>query len=228
MWSGCSVHVYLGRRMLLLRRPNEPTIEWHFEQPISLSQGMEAVQSLLLPRSDIHVHLSAALCPPVEVVYPPEITTWRHTVGFAQARSAAHLGVQGAEVHVDVDPGCPSVVAALLGTDREQLLGWTAAHGHCLATLGPLWAGAGWAGSRGQHVAIIEPDCVTVLAQPAAAAPRALSLPSHGSEPSERMLHRMHHALSLEHGKTLTLRFGGARAGKPAGRGVWSRHWELG
>lgn len=175
MWSVWSerVEVYLGTGLVLVQRQGVPL--WTFEPPATLPLGDVLRQvDLAQHRANakpwrLHVHLSAALCPPVTFVVPAGVK--RQEVRAIACASASHVwnvpAEHAAEIVCSVDAGNQGLAAAMLQSTHRLIAQWAAEHKGLLVSLRPLWAAATAAKActdqQVECVALLEPDALTVL-----------------------------------------------------------------
>lgn len=187
MWSVWSerVAVYLGTGLVLVQRAGMPL--WAFEPPATLPLGDVLRQvDQALDRTNtkpwrLHVHLSAALCPPVAFTVPAGLKHWNETLAIAQATAATTwelLPEQASEVVCALDTQHAGLAAALLLGTQQQIQAWAGSHGGQLEVMQPLWAVATSAKAcrtiHVQSLTLHEPDALTVL-DTSGLAPRVIS-----------------------------------------------------
>ncbi|MBC7379355.1 MAG: hypothetical protein H7346_18210 [Burkholderiaceae bacterium] len=265
MWWGKPARVYLGRGTLLLQcgsrevqaiRHNIPQVLSQIVPqavphaiPLSVApeQGRQnepdlaALLALLdgrIPRgSPVELHLSAALCPALDVSYPEGMTRWADLQAFARAVSAAQLGLAPDDIDVQIDPSSPCIVAPFTRQDLEAVRAWAGASSLHLRSIRPLWSiASGLKLARGARaIALHETDGLTLLGSPSGAvAQRGMSLPLTPAGPQARgqlsqpiqqaiqqpiqpLVNRLQHGLGITAADCLQLRFALPGSGGPLG-----------
>lgn len=244
MWSVWSerVDVYLGTCLVLVQRHRVPL--WTLEPPATLPLADVLQQvDLALDRANarpwrLHVHLSAALCPPLAFGVPSGVKEHAEVLAIAQASAAkawAMPAEQAVEIVCNLDAHHIGLAAAMLAGTHRVISQWAMKYRGRLASLRPLWADATAAracvGQQMTVLAMLEPDALTVLDLAQRAAPQAktwpgrhqasdaISLLAATGDPVEQTKPATHLAVAFNRAATQK-----ASAQAPS---VWSKHWSV-
>lgn len=234
MWSvrSRSARVYLSRAKALVDVAGAPVSEVMLPPDAAFADSLALLDSALPKSGVLRLHLSAGLCPAVEVTYPAGVHRLREKEIFARSVCAAQLGTEGEGPVIQFDPLGPSIVAAVARAHWDALASWSRAGRHQLASVQPLWSVAmrSRAARAAASLALVEPDSISLLGASAhdAGQLRALSLPLHSPQQAALTLHRMHRALAVPMPGTCIAVFGRAGSGtkRPAPR-EWPAYWAM-
>ena len=232
MWWAASnrFRVYLGRELALVQAGDGAVSQFELPADVSIAENLATLETAIPRKSRLEVHLSAGLCPAVEVPYPAGLRSLREKEIFARSVCAEHLGSTMDAVCAEIDSFQPQLSAGIPRSVWDGLTAWAERNEFRLSSVRPLWAFATESRlASGANVLVLEePDSVTVMGANDPGQPqRAMSLPLATAGQASAVLHRMHQALGLAATEPRKLRFG--VAGQPELMGApacWPGHWE--
>lgn len=244
MWSVLSerVDVYLGTGLVLVQRPRLPL--WTLEPPATLPLADVLQQlDLALNRANakpwrLHVHLSAALCPPVAFVVPAGVKQHAEVLAIARASAAKAWALpaeQAADVVCNLDVQNNRPAAAMLAGTHRVISQWAVEQKGRLASLRPLWADATAASAcavqQVTSLAVLEPDALTALNLGQAGAVEAKSWPGrHHAIDAKSLLVEMSDPAAktqLETGLAVAFNRAPMQRAWAQGPSVWAKHWSV-
>ena len=244
MWSVWSekVQVYLGIGLVLVQRPGAPL--WTYEPPatLPLADVLRQVDQAMDRANGrpwrVHLHLSAALCPPVAFVVPEGIMQYAELLAVAKASAAQIWDVpseHAAEIVCCLDARHEGLAAAMLTGTHRVIVQWASEHKGQLTSLIPLWTAAtaskACKGHQTHGVALLEPGALTVVNQSPIGVMQAKSWPGKydATEAMSRMAAVTDQADKAEHSKGVVMAFHRepTHAAWKQGPSVWLKHWSL-
>lgn len=243
MWSVWSerVDLYLGQglAMLKMKRHGERVVRLAPTLPMDrvLSQlAQELAQIRPTNRyacRNLHITLSAALCPTSGFTVPQTVLRWDERQSIACASAAATVGTQVGNIICEADRDHAGVAASIGSPLFDDLTRW-AAENHCrLVSVQPLWAAASQCqlvlSAAIKGILLQEPDAVTVVAVGQDGRPLASTLTGHSGQPGSAMqVRRWLVGSGLSQSDVLRLDFA-ADLLPPLnqGPGTWLGHWAL-
>ena len=232
MWWGASnrVRVYLGRELALVQTGDGAVSQFELPADASMAENLATLEPAIPKKSRLEIHLSAGLCPAVEVPYPAGLRSLREKEIFARSVCAEHLGSTMDAVCAEVDSFQPQLAAGIPTPVWDGIVAWAESNEFRLSSVRPLWAIATESplASAASVLVLEEPDSVTLIGSNGhGQSQRAMSLPLTTPGQASAVLHRMHQALGLAATQPCKLRFGLAAqpqlTGAPA---CWLGHWE--
>lgn len=246
MWSVWSerVDLYLGRGLTIVRRRAEPFRILEHPTTWPLQRVLSGVLARLpvgetgpgfRRRMRLHITLSSAMCHLASFAVPQGLRKHGELQQLAQAAAAQAVG--SSDPVIASDPFAPGLVASLGVHFMDDLHTWAQSCGAAVASVQPLWSLATQCALAKQRriggLALIEPDGVTLIANPAprgdsvhAASHSGMVISLDPGAPVQPHILRWKIGNGLREGAVLTLKFGTETHGhSPSFPSAWAGCW---
>lgn len=196
-----------------------------------LARLLSQIGRLSPSHSNLHVHVSGALCPAHPITFPTGISSWVERDALARSWSAQRLGLQVEDFDCSTGQMPNSYSATLAHSIRSELQQWATQQNCKLASIRPLWATAThWKIAKKSSTKILilqEPDGTTILVDTPQHGLSAESvLGRHDEQRAIDGLARMRDRFPTQENEIALLGFSAkTTVTLPNGPALWAEHW---